>query len=546
MSSRTPCKRTAVQTPCIPEFPRLGVAIKRVLSERFPTSDLADPSTACTGYCTQGMSLEDTIVMRHCSHSDEERNRDPDVEGILEHSPGGAGAAELASSTRGYTKTGQLKRELYNYQGAATGSNKKRRVPSMEKADHIALSPRQDSHAPQPVPSAVSNGLASKPTAFITPGMDGIAAPPSLEECSTSASPPTTGRTASTRRKSEGKVKRDARRRKLQRQDRRRKVEEMNSNGDVDALRFRVSTTGWQGTNYASSQEGRVLRKEWYDYSILFRLTEFERVPYQRLKTRVRDSQGRLWLVRTFVGPHIKELLPLFQEAAATFVSTVEQNNGSFSESEMEGHARGRHWFSLCGHDRNSKLKPSLSAWHLANCKAIDQLWTPAGAVSQISSMMNAVFQEEFPLLARRAGVRRVHCSPHVDWKNIAIGICVIFIYGDFNSKERSWLVIWEAGLVIEMPAGVFVMYPSSLFFHFNVDMCDLQFVCTNGSLPTEDNSSRLDGGDGRGSCVWFNQATMFQSAELGFTTVADARRAGAPCTSNASSLIHQGHFPAL
>ncbi|KAG2337864.1 hypothetical protein BDR05DRAFT_838057, partial [Suillus weaverae] len=86
----------------------------------------------------------------------------------------------------------------------------------------------------------------------------------------------------------------------------------------------------------------------------------------------------------------------------------------------------------------------------------------------------------------------------HVDWKNIAIGVCVIFIYGQFNSKERSWLVIWEAGLVIEMPPGVFVMYPSSLFFHFNVD---------------------IYGGDGRGSCVWFNQASMFQTAELGFAT---------------------------
>ncbi|KAG1717402.1 hypothetical protein EDB19DRAFT_1653814 [Suillus lakei] len=186
---------------------------------------------------------------------------------------------------------------------------------------------------------------------------------------------------------------------------------------------------------------------------------------------------------------------------------------------------------------------------------------------------MNAVFQEEFPLLARRyracaealriqplyghffnfclnsarAGVRRVHCSPHVDWKNIAIGVCVLAAdstSGKFNSKERSWLVIWEAGLVVEMPAGVFVMYPSSLFFHFNVDMCDLQFVCTNGALPTEENSSPLDGGDGRGSCVWFNQATMFQSAELGFATVADAQRAGAPCTSNAPSLIDQGLFP--
>jgi len=131
---------------------------------------------------------------------------------------------------------------------------------------------------------------------------------------------------------------------------------------------------------------------------------------------------------------------------------------------------------------------------------------------------MNQVFEQEFPAIALRYkacadtlgikplfgyffnfclnaprprfGIRRVHCKPHVDWKNLAIGICVIFIYGKrllqgspppkpilhllgtFNSKERSWLVIWEAGIVVEMPPGVFAMYPSSLFFHFNIDMC--------------------------------------------------------------------------
>jgi hypothetical protein len=62
-----------------------------------------------------------------------------------------------------------------------------------------------------------------------------------------------------------------------------------------------------------------------------------------RLKTCVRDSHGWLWLVRTFVGPHIEKLLPLFEEDAAAFVSTVEQTKGSFSEDMMEGNARGRH-----------------------------------------------------------------------------------------------------------------------------------------------------------------------------------------------------------
>ncbi|KAI0079205.1 hypothetical protein K474DRAFT_1705868 [Panus rudis PR-1116 ss-1] len=45
--------------------------------------------------------------------------------------------------------------------------------------------------------------------------------------------------------------------------------------------------------------------------------------------------------------------------------------------------------------------------------------------------------------------------------------------------KERVWLVLWEAGLVIEVPPGVVILYPSALFLHFNVDCEDLQLVTT-------------------------------------------------------------------
>lgn len=71
---------------------------------------------------------------------------------------------------------------------------------------------------------------------------------------------------------------------------------------------------------------------------------------------------------------------------------------------------------------------------------------------------MNSIFQREFPLLGRRiracadslgieplyglffnfclnaarpsCHINRVHCSPHINWKNLAIGVCVIFVYG--------------------------------------------------------------------------------------------------------------------
>lgn len=57
-----------------------------------------------------------------------------------------------------------------------------------------------------------------------------------------------------------------------------------------------------------------------------------------------------------------------------------------------------------------------------------------------------------------------------------------------------------------------------------------------DGAIPTPDNSKTLNGEGGRGSAVWFNQATMFQTAELGHCTVAEAEEAGIDIASKYTS----------
>ncbi len=59
-----------------------------------------------------------------------------------------------------------------------------------------------------------------------------------------------------------------------------------------------------------------------------------------------------------------------------------------------------------------------------------------------------------------------------------------------------------------------------------------LEIVTTeNEDTPTRTNSLNLydqwDEGEERGSMVWFNQATMFQSSELGIETMKQAREDG-------------------
>ncbi|KAL1737812.1 hypothetical protein HDZ31DRAFT_78864, partial [Schizophyllum fasciatum] len=158
------------------------------------------------------------------------------------------------------------------------------------------------------------------------------------------------------------------------------------------------------------------------------------------------------------------------------------------------------------------------------------------------------------------ANIERVQCAPHVDHKNLAICVCVILVYGNFNHRERCWLVIWEAGVIIELPPGVMIGFPSSLFYHWNVDVCDIGkaeiLLTCDGSVPDhargnakplrDEEQARWNRAYGRGSMVWFNQASMFQSAELGVNSVKTARARGMDATCDYEDMIASGYFPKM
>ncbi|GAA5889513.1 hypothetical protein JCM16303_001050, partial [Sporobolomyces ruberrimus] len=102
-----------------------------------------------------------------------------------------------------------------------------------------------------------------------------------------------------------------------------------------------------------------------------------------------------------------------------------------------------------------------------------------------------------------------VHCVAHADWKNTAGGVCILMPYGDFNSKLKHYLLFNDLGVALEVPAGVAVVYPSSLLMHEN---CNLPTLVQAGSKE-----EALEGkGTERGSLVWFTQANFTILGELG------------------------------
>jgi hypothetical protein len=176
-------------------------------------------------------------------------------------------------------------------------------------------------------------------------------------------------------RKSSKHKARDSRRRNAGLKNSNRKAEEYTSGSAVSANDFHISKTGWQGVNYNATEEGKKLIAEWKEGTIVKQLTNFHRIPFKgcafhasttsfmpsnffatsSLLTRIRDCQKRLWLVRSFVSQSIKGLLEEFAKQAADLVAEVDEGGEGFNQADFKKNARGRHWYSIFGHDRNNK-----------------------------------------------------------------------------------------------------------------------------------------------------------------------------------------------
>ncbi|KAL0057791.1 hypothetical protein AAF712_015557 [Marasmius tenuissimus] len=338
-----------------------------------------------------------------------------------------------------------------------------------------------------------------------------------------------------------------------------------NSFQDV-SVDSRIASTGWMGRNARAD-----VRREIRELIRQGRKIEgLQIIPYSGQRTLVRDGNHRVFLVRSEVTTWmLHTLLPWVMEAAERFMKEVVWP----SEEEFQENLRGFHFSCIAGYDRNNKSKPALSEWHPKNIKTLDSFFETGEPLEILTGYGCEFLQSGFPEIADRYkscademerlygirppygglfwnfclnGVRsngvevpRVFCDPHVDFKNLALA---------------------EAGIALELPMGVFVLYPSSLFLHFNVDITNLKIVVTeDGSRLTPVNSKPLNclcgkpkdahnkdwrDSRGRGSMVWFNQATMFQTTELGFETVQQAKDAGAKATCDVGQWMEKNVFP--
>ncbi|KAG6371709.1 hypothetical protein JVT61DRAFT_9053 [Boletus reticuloceps] len=301
-----------------------------------------------------------------------------------------------------------------------------------------------------------------------------------------------------------------------------------------------VTTTGWTGRTVTKQADVQRMKNLFESGEVLDVLRGFQRLPYEKDRPLlVFDSHSHLMVLRARVAKFAVDAMPELDDLLRELVGNASERRGyhrpytklpTLSEQHMLDEGRSNAFI-------NSKLIQNLTRhvcrilWlYFPECAARFQFavdfWKKRGLVAQFGLFFN--FCPNIPL-----SKGRVHTLPHADRKNIAGGLCVLMAYHrnkSFNSKERAWLVIWELGIVLELPVGVALFYPSALFYHFNIDIADLEIICAK-EFPdiTKRNEypKWCSDAEGRGSLVWFNQASMIQSAHLDHLTVDEAKKDG-------------------
>ena len=87
-------------------------------------------------------------------------------------------------------------------------------------------------------------------------------------------------------------------------------------------------------------------------------------------------------------------------------------------------------------------------------------------------------------------------CGAHVDGSNLACGICFASPFGKIDYKKGGHLILHELKLVLEVPPGSFVFFPSGLITHENIPISE---------------------GELRQSITGFTPGSLFQWADNGF-----------------------------
>ena len=67
-------------------------------------------------------------------------------------------------------------------------------------------------------------------------------------------------------------------------------------------------------------------------------------------------------------------------------------------------------------------------------------------------------------------------CGAHVDCHNLPCGLCLASPFGTFDYKKGGHLILHKLKLVLEVPPGAAVLFPSAIITHENIPIAASEF----------------------------------------------------------------------
>ncbi|KAF5323177.1 hypothetical protein D9619_013732 [Psilocybe cf. subviscida] len=291
------------------------------------------------------------------------------------------------------------------------------------------------------------------------------------------------------------------------------------------------ASTGWQGFPMADNKMD-LLRSFYNKDEVRSIVRFFLPIYYLGKSTMLLDKEGRCFAFRTAQIPFLQSGQELFHAATLLLLAAE-----LVSQRAVEKHRlglRGGHFPCIIGHHRQYTKKSELTEWHRSNMDRVNA-FMKTEIIEHATRYVSRTVEIIFPGVAER--MRASAKWQYGRWRirpmfGLFYNLCVNGIFptsrgstasptsisrmlsaNPFQPPPSLWVVLWEAGVAIELPPWVILIYPSSLLHHFNVDALDFQFVMVDGTeRPTRKTQPLL---------------SMLMGAGAGhFDTLADAKRA--------------------
>lgn len=113
------------------------------------------------------------------------------------------------------------------------------------------------------------------------------------------------------------------------------------------------------------------------------------------------------------------------------------------------------------------------------------------------ANLQTPISDTSFPAMTLNIGPQTV-CHPHRDSRNLVTSVCGDMSAGLYDWRRGGHLILHEPRVIIELPPGVAILFPSSCLTHENITVGD---------------------GETRYSLTWYMAGTLVQFVDQGYRT---------------------------